>query len=181
MVTKGATAVDVKNQANLTSSGLTSKLMAFDLVFLNDKSLLDHKVVKRREWLKDVFTEEKTTLALVPQWECETAEALEAVIMKHYEDREEGVIVKKGNSTYEPGARRSGGWWKWKPEYNDEYVSSIMSCSRSLRVCVIHRRPSWAFATVAFAAVLLILDWMLFGRLRSIFPHLTHVLFLPLG
>lgn len=136
MVTKGATAVDVKNQANLTSSGLTSKLMAFDLVFLNDKSLLDHKVVKRREWLKDVFTEEKTTLALVPQWECETAEALEAVIMKHYEDREEGVIVKKGDSTYEPGARRSGGWWKWKPEYNDEYVSSIVSRSRSPRLCI---------------------------------------------
>lgn len=124
VIAKGVACNDVKSMGT-ADPDVVQSLMAFDLVYLNGVSLLDKELIERRKGLHDIFEKlDPSVIGLVPQWECNTKEELEEVILNHYESREEGVIVKKGDSKYEPGARRHSGWWKWKAEYNDEYVTA---------------------------------------------------------
>lgn len=126
VVTKGASDIDIKNSEKFTEGGkFTQKLVVFDLVSVNGESVINHEFVERWKGLCEVFTPDEETLALCPHWECNSLKEMEDIVNAHYEQREEGVIIKSGSGRYSPGARRAVGWFKWKPEYNDALIEPV--------------------------------------------------------
>jgi hypothetical protein len=72
-----------------------------------------------------VFTPDDDALAPVPHWEVWEYEPMKDIICAMYEARDEGVIVKRSDHKYVPGARQNAGWFKWKPEYNDDLIETV--------------------------------------------------------
>lgn len=93
--------------------------IAFDLLFLNDKSVMDLTLQQRVTLLKRCVPNTKTKVfeiaeqrpAKVPQ---DVIDALDAAIL----NREEGIMLKNINSIYVPNERKEK-WIKLKPEYID--------------------------------------------------------------
>ncbi|MCV7193086.1 ATP-dependent DNA ligase [Mycolicibacterium brumae] len=85
---------------------------AFDILYLDGRSLLKAKLRDRRKLLETLT--QGTTLVVPPQLDGDGAQALEVSRDRGWE----GVIAKKWDSTYQPG-RRSASWLKdknWKTQ-----------------------------------------------------------------
>jgi len=90
-------------------------LFAFDILYLNGKSLIKQPYEKRYELLKKSIAESnkiKFTLRKV----CQDADCIEDIFNKTVELGGEGVVIKNLSGEYEAGAR-GWNWIKWKPEY----------------------------------------------------------------
>ncbi|KAL6068764.1 DNA ligase, variant 2 [Balamuthia mandrillaris] len=90
--------------------------MAFDLLYVNDKSVLELTLSQRMTLLKRCIKSQEKVVEVVQQTEAHSTEdvvnALDAAIM----NREEGIMVKDMSSTYVPNERKDK-WIKIKPEY----------------------------------------------------------------
>ncbi len=90
-------------------------LFAFDILFLNGKSLIKEPYKKRYALLeKNVRETNKIKLAL--RKICQESECIEELFNKVVELGGEGVVIKNLDGQYEAGVR-GWNWVKWKPEY----------------------------------------------------------------
>ncbi len=90
-------------------------LFAFDLLYLNGKSLIKEPYKKRYTFLqKNIREKGKVRLAL--QKLCKDADCIEDLFNKTVEHGGEGVVIKNLHGGYEAGVR-GWNWIKWKPEY----------------------------------------------------------------
>ncbi len=90
-------------------------LFAFDVLFLNGKSLIKEPYKKRYSLLeKNIKETNKIKLAL--RKICNDSECIEELFNKVVEIGGEGVVIKNLNGPYEAGVR-GWNWIKWKPEY----------------------------------------------------------------
>jgi len=88
----------------------------FDLLCLNNRDTTKLKLVERRELLKTLSFKDRR-IKIIDYIEAEPAELLRAV----REQRLEGVVGKRKDSLYEPGAR-SGSWIKHRVNLGQEFV-----------------------------------------------------------
>ncbi|KAJ3008763.1 DNA ligase (ATP) [Thoreauomyces humboldtii] len=109
--------------------GINAKLrvcfIAFDVVYLNGKSLLDQPLKNRYEVLLKVFKEKKTYFELNPHQEGRTIQDLTAALDKRMEHMEEGLCVKNPMSTYLPSGKPQTDWLKVKPDYMSGYGDDV--------------------------------------------------------
>ena len=126
------------------STGADLRFYVFDMLFLNDHSMLDLPLLQRKTLLPDVLEGLEITHY------CEHVENMgEAFYEKALKDGMEGVIAKKADSVYTPGYR-SDKWLKIKGTKSEEvlicgYTNSKASVFGSL-ILGIYREGSLQYA-----------------------------------
>lgn len=92
--------------------------MAFDILYLNDESLLEHTFEDRRAKLHGCFGEIKGKFMFAISNDTSSMDELAKFLDDSIKDRCEGLMVKtlKVNSTYMP-SKRSFNWLKLKKDY----------------------------------------------------------------
>ena len=84
--------------------------VAYDLLYRDGALLLDQPIEVRRQAL------ELTGVSVSPWFQAQTEADLEARFAQARAEGNEGLVLKRRGSIYEPG-RRSGAWWKVKRVY----------------------------------------------------------------
>ncbi len=99
------------------------KLFAFDIMYLNGKSIMDEPYHKRRNMLESILKNSRT---IVPSGQIITTSAkeLEKYFQETIEDGLEGIIAKELNSKYVAGARKFT-WIKLKRSYRGELSDTL--------------------------------------------------------
>ena len=95
-------------------------IFAFDLIYMNDKSLLSDTLESRRELLHTNFPEVPHKLHYAKHINSQSVEEIEEFLEESVRGSCEGLMVKTliDNSTYQP-SKRSLNWLKLKKDYID--------------------------------------------------------------
>lgn len=91
-------------------------LFAFDLLHLNEKSLINLPLSERRKLLKESFNETPGKFMFAQSRDVENIEEIQEVLDEAVKSQCEGLMVKALDSTYEI-AKRSQYWLKLKKDY----------------------------------------------------------------
>jgi DNA ligase-1 len=86
----------------------------FDIIFINNRSLLDEPLKERRKVLEEIVNQIQGKFQLGKRLVTKDLKKAEKFYKDALEQGQEGVIVKNLNSKYKPG-RRVGYWLKVKP------------------------------------------------------------------
>lgn len=84
-------------------------------MYLNGNSLTRCAYGGRINKLKTLVRERQGVLMLCARTEIKDTQHLTDCIQYLFAD-EEGVVVKRDDSAYQPNQRKDGGWYKTKPE-----------------------------------------------------------------
>lgn len=90
--------------------------MAYDLLLRNETLLLHEPFEVRRGALQELFAGRESPLLLSPQHTVTTHAEIETLFAEAREGGNEGLLLKRTGTGYEPG-RRSGSWQKLKRPY----------------------------------------------------------------
>lgn len=90
--------------------------VAYDLLLRHDELLFDRPYKERRTNLEELFGNVSEPLLLSPQHTAATHADIDALFLNARERGNEGLILKRKGTFYEPG-RRSGSWKKLKRPY----------------------------------------------------------------
>jgi DNA ligase-1 len=90
--------------------------MAYDILYRNGELLLDRTLEQRRALLEETFAGRQTPLLLSPQQRLGSLVAIDQRFAEARERGNEGLLLKRAGSVYEPG-RRTGQWVKVKRPY----------------------------------------------------------------
>ena len=97
---------------------LPIEINIFDIIYYNGKSLLKEPFRKRREILERIVKGKRWQLVLAKQIVSDSEEEIEEFNKKALAQGEEGIMLKKLDAPYKPGARVGYGV-KLKPEENE--------------------------------------------------------------
>jgi len=89
---------------------------AFDILYLNGKSLLNNSAVKRRDLLRFALKEVPGHVEHTVQWTGTTAKDIRKKMNDIMEKRGEGLVIKHPKAMYLLNGRNLD-WIKVKPEY----------------------------------------------------------------
>jgi len=109
------------------SKKIPLKLFAFELLYLNGKSYLETPFSKRREMLKKVIQSssvETDTIVVAPDEVIEDGKKLELLFDDALSRGLEGIIAKRLEGIYQPGAR-GWNWIKFKRSYSSKIEDTI--------------------------------------------------------
>jgi len=98
--------------------------MAFDLLYLNGKSLMDLPLMQRREALQQSVTQKQNRFEIVQQVRVSSLKQVTDAVEKAVLDQQEGIILKDINSQYVAGGRNNS-WLKIKPDYIEGLVTDL--------------------------------------------------------
>lgn len=90
--------------------------MAYDLLLRDDQLLFGERYEARRKLLEELFAGRESPLLLSPQHRATTIAEVDELFAQARERGNEGLLLKRRQSLYEPG-RRSGAWQKLKRPY----------------------------------------------------------------
>jgi DNA ligase-1 len=90
--------------------------MAYDLLLHNGELLFHQPLEERRRLLTELFRERAFPLMLSPEHRVETHADLDALFVEARARGNEGLLLKRRGSHYEPG-KRGGAWQKLKRPY----------------------------------------------------------------
>ena len=90
--------------------------MAYDILLRDDAFLLNRPLDERRRLLEELFGDQPPPLALSPQYRATSLAEIETLFLQARETGNEGLLLKRRESIYEPG-RRGGAWQKMKRPY----------------------------------------------------------------
>eukprot|EP00300_Choanocystis_sp_HF-7_P017090 c19630_g1_i3.p1 GENE.c19630_g1_i3~~c19630_g1_i3.p1 ORF type:complete len:615 (+),score=123.30 c19630_g1_i3:51-1847(+) len=90
--------------------------VAFDILYLNGENLMSKPLAHRRQILETVVISEPTLFQVVSWQYGKTDVDVTKALESYCEQRFEGVLVKRKDSPYVPGQRKTN-WIKVKPEY----------------------------------------------------------------
>jgi DNA ligase-1 len=106
------------------------KLFAFELLYLNGKNFIKKPFIERRKALEDVTVKNtdisKQIIVVDHQEEVDKEERLEEIFDLAIAKKLEGVIAKKIDGIYQPGAR-AWNWIKYKRSYSSK-ISDTIDC-----------------------------------------------------
>ncbi|MDZ4796564.1 MAG: cisplatin damage response ATP-dependent DNA ligase [Bryobacteraceae bacterium] len=90
--------------------------VAYDLAYLDGAMQIDRPLEARRAAMVDLLSAQGHPLYIAPQWRAESAEHIEQSFLDARGRGNEGLVLKRAGSAYEP-AKRSGTWLKVKRPY----------------------------------------------------------------
>jgi DNA ligase 1 len=90
--------------------------MSYDILLRNDALLLHEPLERRRQYLEETMQLQSEPLLLSPQLSARSQDDVDSLFLAAREHGNEGLILKRKGSAYEPG-RRSGSWLKLKRPY----------------------------------------------------------------
>ena len=104
------------------------KLFAFELLYLNGKNFIKKPFIERRKALEEITVKNKDIskqiIVVDHQEEVEKEERLEEIFDSAIARKLEGVIAKKIDGIYQPGAR-AWNWIKYKRSYSSKINDTI--------------------------------------------------------
>ncbi len=100
------------------AKNLPIELEIFDIIYYEDKDLIEEPFQKRRELLTKIVKEEPLKIALAKQIVTSDSDEVEKFYEKALEENQEGLMGKSLSAPYKPGAR-IGYAVKLKPEDKD--------------------------------------------------------------
>ncbi|KAH8271125.1 hypothetical protein KR018_000680 [Drosophila ironensis] len=89
----------------------------YDLLYFNGQSLLDQTYVQRAYKLQKLVVEQPGVLSLMRAQKITSVEHFNQLFQQALDSKAEGIVLKKQSSTYQPGVRIGGGWFKDKADY----------------------------------------------------------------
>lgn len=98
-------------------SRIPLRLMTFDLLYVNGKSILDKPLEYRKQELERIIIKNSKTIMLSPIQKVGDASTIEKLFDEYVTDGLEGIMAKKIDSIYKPGAREYS-WVKLKRSYS---------------------------------------------------------------
>jgi len=106
----------IKRKYNIQSKSeeLPVEINAFDIIFKDNKVLIDLTQEERRKILEKVIKQEKSKMVLTPKLETSSEKELDEFYKESLNRGNEGIMIKNLKAKYTPG-RRVGGWMKIKP------------------------------------------------------------------
>ena len=105
--------------------GMQQCFVVFDILMVNGRNLANLTLRERALEMDKVFSPVKGLLHAVDRLEVSTRDELVASLNDAIDKREEGILVKLPNSTYQPDKRKGSGWLKLKPEYMDSLSDQL--------------------------------------------------------
>jgi DNA ligase-1 len=102
------------------------RLMTFDLLYLNGESLLSKPISERKRQLSSITFSKSSTIRLSPMTEISDPMEIEKLFDTYIADGLEGIMAKKPDSVYKPGAREYS-WVKLKRSYSSK-VNDTIDC-----------------------------------------------------
>jgi ATP-dependent DNA ligase len=90
--------------------------MAYDLLYRDGELLLERPIEQRRALLETAFEAQPEPLLVSPQYPALNIADVDRLFGEARSSANEGLVLKRRNSVYEPG-RRSGTWYKVKRPY----------------------------------------------------------------
>jgi len=106
------------------------KLFIFELLYLNGENLINNQFSERRKLLESIInpnnSTEKNTVLLAAQEKVNKETRLEKLFDQAVEKKLEGIIAKKINGVYKPGAREWN-WIKYKKSYSSK-INDTVDC-----------------------------------------------------
>lgn len=109
----------------------------YDLLYLNGKKLVNFPYAERIRNLRSLVTESPGQLVICTPVKIRNAEHFLECVNKAFDEKEEGVVIKRAESIYHPGKRDGGGWYKIKVDVslavNDSCDASIIN----FKFCVV--------------------------------------------
>ncbi|XP_055298259.1 DNA ligase 4 [Sitodiplosis mosellana] len=122
----------LKKAENFTAKHLTkndTKLIPcyciYDLIYVDGECLIDKPYAERIRKLKTIITEQKGSLMLCERIKLRDGAHFLELFNKAFDSNEEGVVIKQEDSKYRPGQREKGGWFKMKPDYENNLISDF--------------------------------------------------------
>jgi DNA ligase-1 len=97
---------------------LPVEINVFDILYYNGKSLISEPFKKRRELIEEIIKEHKWKLVLAKQIITDSEEKMKEFYEEALKQGEEGIMIKKLDAPYKPGARVGYGV-KLKPVANE--------------------------------------------------------------
>jgi len=92
------------------------KYVAFDLLYLEGKLLLDEPLRKRQSRLDAILANASPALRITARVECKSADEIRLAFRNSLAAGHEGIVIKAADSPYTPG-RRGGYWFKLKEPF----------------------------------------------------------------
>ncbi|XP_059469628.1 DNA ligase 4 [Neocloeon triangulifer] len=115
--------VDVKS---LPSQGaVVACFCAFDVLLFNGKVVTNKPLQERIPLLDSIFRDTPEVILKTPRWTVKNESEIRDSLNRAIDNRDEGIMLKDPNSVYKPSKERKGGWWKIKPEYNNELMEHL--------------------------------------------------------
>ena len=102
------------------------RLMSFDLLYLDGESYLSKPLSERKQRLESVISSKSSTIKLSPMIEIGDPQEIEKYFDTYIADGLEGIMAKKPDSIYKPGAREFS-WVKLKRSYSSK-VNDTIDC-----------------------------------------------------
>lgn len=106
----------------------------FDLLLVNEKSVIDQPLFKRKEFLAGILKPAEGIIEILPYHRCSTADSITNAVKQVVELGSEGIMLKRCDLIYKVG-HRSEFSLKLKPEYLEEFGENV-------DLIVIGREPS---------------------------------------
>ncbi len=100
------------------------RLFVFDLLLLNDESLLDVEYVQRKEKLKQLVKKTSADILLTKEEVTDKIDRIKALFQQALRQGLEGIMAKKLDGKYEAGAR-GWNWIKFKHSYSAKVADTI--------------------------------------------------------
>lgn len=95
---------------------LTPCFCIFDVIYLNDENLTTKTYDQRQNVLRNLATEERGKLMFCERTKLQSATHFLERLNAAFDACEEGVVIKRIDSKYQPGKRENSGWFKIKPD-----------------------------------------------------------------
>ena len=99
--------------------------VAFDILLLNGEVLCNKPLHIRHKHLQECLIPTPGRLEIVDQHEGTNTEDILAALNSAIDRHEEGIIVKNPDSVYSPDKRKHSGWFKIKPDYEQNVMSDL--------------------------------------------------------
>lgn len=115
---------DVK-KLNSTDSTIRPCFVVYDLLFLNDESLINKPYAERVRILTKLFREQDGVMVHCKRHKLTDQDDLLKQFNKALDDKEEGIVIKTLDSFYKPGERADSGWYKMKADYLDGIIADF--------------------------------------------------------
>ncbi len=93
------------------------RLMTFDVLYLDGASVIERPLEERKKILDKIVVKDAKTIHVSPMLKTGSAEKIEKLFDEYVTDGLEGIMAKKVDSIYKPGAREYS-WVKLKRSYS---------------------------------------------------------------
>ncbi|KAL5281197.1 LIG4 family protein [Megaselia abdita] len=114
--------IDVKNLG--TNGGERPCFVCYDILYFNQKSLIDSSYSERFETLRGNFKTSIGVFHLMSNTKIGSLSSFNDYFNKSLENKSEGIVLKKCSSFYKPGQRLAE-WIKVKPDYIEGLITDL--------------------------------------------------------